>query len=110
VARFIKGHIVIIPFPFSDLSGSKRRPAFVITELFGNDILRCQITSKASRDKYSIPLLSAQFKSGGLPIDSNVRPNKIFTADKSIIVRKAGIVDSHFVDEVIDAIVELNRS
>ena len=30
MARFIKGDVVIIPFPFSDLSGSKRRPAFVI--------------------------------------------------------------------------------
>ena len=56
MARFVKGDVVVLPFPFSDLSGSKRRPAFVINPLLGNDILLCQITSKASKDKYSIPI------------------------------------------------------
>ena len=58
MARFIKGDIVVIPFPFSDLSGSKRRPAFVINTLPGNDILLCQITSKTNKDRYSISITS----------------------------------------------------
>ncbi len=90
--RFIKGDVVIIPFPFSDLSGSKRRPAFIITELGGDNVLLCQITSKAGKDKYSINLAESDFYEGGLPLDSNIRPNKIFTADKSIILRRAGTV------------------
>jgi mRNA interferase MazF len=39
--RFIKGDIIVIPFPFSDLSRNKRRPAFVIRDLPDNDILLC---------------------------------------------------------------------
>lgn len=35
----MKGDIVVIPFPFSDLSGSKRRPALVIANLTGDDRL-----------------------------------------------------------------------
>jgi mRNA interferase MazF len=45
VAKFIKGDVVVIPFPFSDLTQSKRRPALVIAELEGDDLILCQITS-----------------------------------------------------------------
>lgn len=110
MAKFIKGDIVVIPFPFSDLSGSKKRPAFVITPLPGNDILLCQITSKASKDKYSIPITSIDFTTGSLPVDSYIRPNKIFTADQNIIIRKAGSVAQHVNEQVIDAIVEIVSS
>lgn len=36
--KFIKGDVVVIPFPFSDLSQSKRRPALVVANLKGDDI------------------------------------------------------------------------
>lgn len=45
MGKFVKGDIVIVPFPFSDLSSSKKRPAMVISDLKGDDIILCQITS-----------------------------------------------------------------
>jgi len=54
--KFIKGDVVVIPFPFSDLSGSKRRPALIISNLEGYDLILCQITSKNIKDKYAIDL------------------------------------------------------
>ena len=106
MAGFVKGDIVVIPFPFSDLNGSKRRPAFVIKELPYNDILLCQITSKASKDQFSVPLLNDDFSSGGLPVESNVRPNKLFTADERIIIRKAGKATPEFTNKVINTIID----
>lgn len=106
MARFIKGDVVIVPFPFSDLSRSKRRPAFVINNLPSNDILLCQITSKDGKDKFSIPLNGSDFVSGGLPIISNIRPNKLFTADKGIIIRKAGSTTKELSTKVIETIVD----
>lgn len=44
--RFVKGDVVVIPFPFTDLSGTKRRPALVLADLPGDDIILCQITSQ----------------------------------------------------------------
>jgi mRNA interferase MazF len=44
MGRFVKGDVVVIPFPFSDLSATKRRPALVITALPGEDVILCQIT------------------------------------------------------------------
>jgi len=57
MARFIKGDIVVVPFPFSDLSTSKKRPALVLADLPGNDIILCQITSKLVKDVYAINLI-----------------------------------------------------
>lgn len=53
MAEFIKGDVVVVPFPFSDLSNTKRRPALVITNLTGNDLILCQISKNVS-DSYSI--------------------------------------------------------
>ncbi len=38
MARFIKGDVVVVPFPFSDLTRAKRRPALVVAELEGDDL------------------------------------------------------------------------
>ena len=84
MGRFVKGDVVVVPFPFSDLTRSKRRPALVLTELTGDDLILCQITSQNIRDVYSIDLCDNDFESGGLNKPSNVRPNRLFTADRLI--------------------------
>ena len=77
MAKFIKGDVVVVPFPFSDLTKAKRRPALVITALEGNDLLLCQITSKTIKDNFSISLDEEDFENGSLKQPSNIRPNRI---------------------------------
>jgi len=108
--RFVKGDIIVIPFPFSDLSSSKKRPALVLTELRGNDLILCQITSKNTRDSYSIPLSEKGFKKGTLKQDSNIRPNKIFTADNSIIEYKIGSLKETKAKQVVEKVCSIIRS
>lgn len=105
MAGFVKGEVVIIPFPFSDLSGSKRRPALVLTDLPGDDILLCQITSQSTGDRYAVPLHVSDFTSGSLPVASFIRPARIFTADKHIIIRKAGTISTPLMQQVIHTII-----
>jgi mRNA interferase MazF len=52
--RFIKGDVAVVPFPFSDLTAAKRRPALIIAELSGDDLILSQITSHKIIDPYSI--------------------------------------------------------
>jgi mRNA interferase MazF len=104
MGNFIKGDVVVIPFPFSDLSGSKRRPALVLSDLQGQDIILCQITSKINNDSYSISLVSTDFINGILPVESNIRPSRIFTADKNIIIKKAGTISENKMKTVILAV------
>lgn len=54
--RFIKGDIVIVPSPFSDLSANKKRSTFVLANMQGDDVILCQITSKVNRDLYPISI------------------------------------------------------
>src|SRR3989344_1910638 len=106
----VKGDVVVIPFPFSDLSQTRRRPALVVANLLGDDIILCQITSKTVRDTYSIKLSKNEFKQGTLQQESNVRPNKIFTADKSIVYYKAGSLQPEKTKLIIEKICEIVRN
>jgi mRNA interferase MazF len=90
MAKFVKGDVVVVPFPFSDLTQAKRRPALVITTLEGDDLILCQITSQAIKDNYAILLDDKDFETGSLKQPSNMRPNRIFTADSHIVLYKVG--------------------
>lgn len=46
MAKLVKGDVVVIPFPFSDLTQTKKRPALVLAEAGGSDLVLCQITSQ----------------------------------------------------------------
>jgi mRNA interferase MazF len=110
MGKFVKGEIIVVPFPFSDLSASKKRPALVVAALTGDDLILCQITSKNIRDSYSIEITDKDFISGGLHQDSVVRPNRLFTADSNIILYKAGLLNFAKVQEVVDKIIEIVNS
>ena len=110
MARFIKGNVVIVPFPFSNLTKSKRRPALVISNLKGDDIILCQITSQSIFDKYSISLKNEDFQEGSLKRSSNIRPNRIFTADINIILYKVGTIKNEKIEEVINKIILIIKS
>ena len=107
MARFVKGDVVVVPFPFSDLTRAKRRPALVLAALEGDDVILCQITSQLKSDKYAIVLEENDFKEGTLKKVSNIRPNRLFTADARIILYRAGRVRDEKMKEVISKIVEM---
>ena len=107
--RFVKGDIVVVPFPFSDLTKSKRRPALVVAELEEDDLILCQITSQEIRDKYAIQIGDNDFESGILRQKSNIRPNRIFTADSHLILYRAGHLKSDKIKEVIERIIDILR-
>ena len=109
MAKFVKGDVVVVPFPFSDLTQAKRRPALVIAELEGDDVILCQITSKTIKDNYSLSIEDRDFETGSLKQSSNIRPNRIFTADTHIILYKVGTLKSNKHSEVIDKIIEIIR-
>lgn len=107
MGRFIKGDVVVLPFPFSDLSSSKKRPALVLSDLKGDDVILCQITSQFKKDSYAVALLTSDFNAGQLKQESYIRPNRIFTADESIILYKSGSIRPEKFKQVRDRIVHL---
>jgi len=110
VARFVRGDVVIVPFPFSDLTQAKRRPALVLADLEEDDRVLCQITSQHVRDRYAIALDDADFRSGGLKQKSHVRPNRLFTADTRVILYQVGRLKSEKMQEILAKVVEILKA
>jgi mRNA interferase MazF len=107
LAKFVRGDIVVVPFPFSDLSQSKRRPALVVASLEGNDAILCQITSKTIKDTYSVSIDDLDFASGSLKQPGNIRPNRLFTADSHIILYRVGSLKQDKLTQVVNKLVEI---
>ena len=103
----MKGDVVVVPFPFSDLSQAKRRPALIISNLQGNDLILCQITSQKKQDTYAISLNDSDFQTGQLNRNSYIRPNRIFTAEQNIVLYKIGQIKQEKLNEVISKIIEI---
>jgi mRNA interferase MazF len=109
VGRLGAGVVVLVRFPFSDLSSIKLRPAVVVAPAGGADWILCQITSNPYSDPAAVPLTPAAFVDGGLPRDSFVRPAKLFTADESIVLRRAGSLSSSAHRSIVEAVVGILR-
>jgi mRNA interferase MazF len=77
------GSVILVPFPFSDLSASKLRPAVVLADAGRGDWVPCQITSKPYYDPRAIELTGGDFAGGSLHVVSYARPGKLFTANRS---------------------------
>ncbi len=101
--KFVKGNIVVLPFPFSDLSSVKKRPALIIANLLGDDLILAQITSQEKKDEYCIELNNI------LKVKSYIRINKIFTADKSIILYRIGKLSKNKLKEVETKLISMFR-
>lgn len=85
MGAFAAGQVVLLAFPFSDLSRGKFRPALLLAEAGRGDWIACQITSNPYADPRAIMLDDAVFASGGLQRISYARPGKLFTAHDSVM-------------------------
>lgn len=100
--------VVLVRFPFSDLSASKLRPAVVLARSGGVDWILCQVTSNPYGDSAAVGLTS--FASGGLGRESFARPGKLFTASAAIVVRRVGTLTSEVHRDLVERVVSVLRS
>jgi len=106
--KFVKGDVVVFPFPYTDLSNSKKRPCLVLSNEMGDDILLCQITSKNSiKDQYVVELNKSELNNGNLMVDSFIRTNMLFTANKSQITNFVCKLNNQIYNQVVDKIIKL---
>lgn len=104
------GEVVLVPFPFSNLSQSKVRPAVCLADAGRGDWILCQITSSPYGDPAAVALDAADFASGGLLVASFARPGKLFTAHSGLMVRSVGRLTDAAFQQILDAVIHLLRS
>jgi mRNA interferase MazF len=119
MGQFVRGEVVVIPFPFADLSQSKRRPALVLATLPGDDLILCMITSQLTRvaesDPYAVALHEGDFVRGKLQQRnvrtltpaSYVRVNRLFTADEANVIKSVGQISAARLAEVVTRVVAM---
>ena len=104
------GGIVLVPFPFSDLSQAKLRPAVALADAGRGDWILCQVTSNAYGDPHTVHLTASSFSSGSLRADSYARPGKLFTASRELMVAQVAILNTDTRQQVVDAVVAILRA
>jgi mRNA interferase MazF len=110
MGAFITGEIVVVPFPFSAVQGSKRRPAIVVASwpfAGSTHYLLSAISSKREPDPFLISLVSSDVDGGTLALQSYARPTYLFTADEDLILYRMGHLKPARLSEVIAKIVSL---
>jgi len=107
MGTFTAGQVVIVHFPFSDLTASKLRPAVVLAEAGRGDWILCQITSKSYGDGKAISLDAPDFARGSLRLTSYVRPSKLFTAHSRLIANQVGELQPVKFSAVRDAVLQM---
>jgi PemK-like, MazF-like toxin of type II toxin-antitoxin system len=105
-----RGAVVLVRFPFSDLSRTKLRPAIVLADAGRGDRVLCQVTSKPYRDAKAVALDETAFATGSLRVTSYARPGKLFTASSDLISAQVGALTTEALTEIVDAVVMLLRS
>jgi mRNA interferase MazF len=99
---FDQKEVVLIPFPYSDFSLSKRRPALIISNNNINkmqDRICCLITTKPHKDDLVISKNS--ISEGELPFKSFIKPHRIFTINEEIIIKKLCKIDNSLHNSVV---------
>ena len=88
------GDVVLLPFPFTDYSSFKKRPALVVSSREWNnarpDIIVVAISSRIGQSKFEYVLNEQEQKSGGLPVHSAVRLGNLYTVEKGLIRKRIG--------------------
>lgn len=108
------GDVALLPFPFSDLSATKRRPVLVLTDAdaYGDFLLAVGVTSRPHHSN-AIALTDADMIEGRLPVASWVRIDRVVTLNVSVVAKVFGCVGNELVERVVKAVcarVEINLS
>jgi mRNA interferase MazF len=118
--------VVVLPFPFSDLSRKKLRPALLLADAGKGDWIACQITSDLAAvvvqpssngyakltsnsyaDSQAITLSDSEFATGGLQRLSYLRPGKLFTCHESLPVNTVGALNKTTLQQARTAVIQM---
>lgn len=109
MGAFATRQVILLSFPYSDLSAQKLRPALILANAGRGDWLLCQITSNPYADPAAVELQQDAFATGNLQRISYARPNKLFTAHESLFSAIAGSLNDAAHQKVVESVIAVVR-
>jgi mRNA interferase MazF len=105
------GQVVLVPFPFTDLSEVKRRPVLVLSSRRHNsssrDFICCGMTSNLANRRNSVLIDPTEMAEGSIPVQSRIKFDKVFTLERSLVVKALGRVSQHKLATVKQGLISL---
>ena len=105
--------IVLIPIPFTDLASQKKRPAIIISSDGYNesneDIVVVALTSNIEPREFSVELTNDDLEAGILKVTSMIRVDKIYTLNKSIVIKTFGKAKPYILMRIKDSLPRLTE-
>ncbi len=105
--------IVLLSFPFSDLSTTKKRPALVLSSnsfnKSHNDLVCCLITTNLEADADSVLVEPGDLQNGTLSFTSKIKPYRLFTAEQKIVEKRIASLQSAKFEETIQKLQKIMR-
>jgi mRNA interferase MazF len=96
--------MVLLPFPFSDLEGTRVRPALVVSNNELNkkskDCIMVPLTTVIKNEPYSVVINQEDLSSGKLLKSSRIRTDKIFSVKKDLVTMKIGVIHDNILEKV----------
>ncbi len=96
--------IILVSFPYTDLSSSKKRPALIISNnkfnMSSKDVICCLITSNPGTYPHCVPITNKDMENGFLEFDSQIKPYRLFTVSKKLIYKILGKLNTKKANEV----------
>jgi len=94
-----QGAIVLVPFPFTNLSAAKVRPALVLSARpMKADVILAFISSKQNQREYSVAIVPNA--ANGLKVPSAIICGKIATLEKTVLLGELGSADERIMEQV----------
>lgn len=100
------GEILLLEYPYSNVSGSKRRPGLVLVDIGDDDIVAAPVTTHSPRDEFDVELID--WAAAGLIRPSVVRPHKLSVIEKRLIYRRFGRLSEFDLSRVQDSLRRLS--
>jgi mRNA interferase MazF len=96
-----RGDLLLVPFPFTDLSAAKRRPVLALTAADGyGDFIALPVTSRP-QSEHALPITGADLASGSLPVAGWIRTNRVVTLNNRLVVKTLGHAPEHITNAAI---------
>ena len=108
--EFVRGDVLVIEFPYSNLKQVKRRPVLVLKVPEGEDIIVVQITGSSYKNSVEIPLKNKEFEKGSLKKESYIRIDKIASIEKSLIKYRAGSLKQEKFNAILEKIISFIKN